>query len=353
MSDEKKYDPTPHRLEEARRQGQVARSVDLVSAIALWAGLSCLFVQRGPLIEACRGLARWGALRIASSDGLEGHLSDLLTAALPLVWRAALVAAVFALFGVASGLMQTRGLVSAAAITPRLDAVNPLAGLKRLFSLQHAWDLGKILVRAILLVWVGGVYIRYRMNDLGALSSMDPAESGTTIADAVVALGWRLLGATLAVALLDFGWQIFQFKKKMRMSRQELVEDMRMQEGDPFIKARRRQMQRKLSKRASVQAVKEARVVVTNPTHYAVALAYDDGETEVPRVLVKGQGHRAEAIKSLARESGVEVVESPPLARALHASVEEGDPIPPHLYLATAQILVMVAEMEKKARGRS
>lgn len=359
MSGDKQYDATPHKLEEARKRGEGPKSQDIVAGAVLFTS-----ALAAPLVlldlTPMRTLAVWAITRIAQmSHGEPEHYpGEVLHAALPLITRFAIFMAAVVAVAVGSSLLQSGLRTSTEPLAPKLERLNPLNGLKRLFSQRGAVESLKTLLKAVFLVLVAYIFIRSEVDNLAGLARVELTSSWPHVVEACRRMGMRLAFLALAFGVIDVAWQSWQFKQQLKMTRQELLDEFKSQEGDPHIRARRRGLARALAKKAKLNSVQKARVVVTNPTHVAVALAYDDGEHEVPTLVVKGQGYRAQRIRELAQEYEVDVVREPPLARSIFSAVEEGDPIPPSLYLATAHVLLMVRRMEEArqagaSKGRS
>jgi len=326
--------PTPRRLQKAREEGQVPLSHDAASVAALAlasVAIVTLLPQAGTeMMRSMRGLlAQSSTLAPAEAWGL---LRPAMLAVLP-------VAGAAALGGVAATLAQTGGMFSARGLSPQLSRLSPISGLKRLFGIQG----GVQLLRSILKLAVVAA----------ALWAVLPAP--TILRDAMLmppgALGGlmatelqRLLLATLAALVVlggaDFAWVRFRHLRQLRMSREDLKEEHKDSEGDPHIKAKRRQLQQQASRKRMMAAVPKAAVVVTNPTHYAVALAYEKGGG-APRIVAKGVDAMAARIREAARDAGVPLMASPPLARALY-KLELDTEIPPEHYAAVAEIIAFV-----------
>jgi len=353
MADDKTEDASPHKLEEARKKGQIAKSQDLVSAAVLAAGVTATLVLSRTLISNWVSIATWGADRISHLDGtnFRGTAGEITIAAIGLAQSGA--ALLFAVMVTALGvsLLQSGFNLSAEPLMPKLKRINPLDGVKRLLSMRGILESLKMLLKAVIMLTVGFFAVKAELGTLPGFSLMNGATIMENALTGITHVAVKLILAAVVVGVGDMAFQKYQFKKQMRMSRQELVDEHKMLEGDPHVKARQRKLRRQLSKRNKLDGVKDARVVVTNPDHYAVALKYRDGGSEIPRVVAKGKNYRAERIKTLARKHQVRIVESPPLARSLFKMVEVGKAIPPTLYLATAEILIMVAKLDRKMAG--
>jgi flagellar biosynthetic protein FlhB len=271
-----------------------------------------------------------------------------------LAWQALLVLApVAGLAGVAAAaavLLQTRGMVSAKPLAPQLSRISPLAGAKRLVSPEAAAEFLRTLVK----LGAVGAALVWAVGDLAALRGTLALGPGALLA-AMGAAAWRLLGAALAayavIAVLDLLWVRLRHFRQLRMSRQDLREELRETEGDPQLKARQKQLRSQRARRRMLAAVPKAAVVVTNPTHYAVALAYDPaGGTAAPRLVAKGVDAMAARIRAAAEEARVPIVPNPPLARALWR-LELDQEIPPEHYQAVAEIIAFVWRLRRQAKG--
>jgi flagellar biosynthetic protein FlhB len=326
---------TPRRIERAREEGQVALSREAVGWTALAAGTLAALLALPVLGE---GLTR--AMRAVLE---RSHELGMAEAGLSLAWRAALVvgpvAGAAALGAVLATLLQTRGLVSAKSMVPRLDKLNPWAGLKRLAGPESLVELGRTLAKMTLV----GAVLWWAAGDLDRLQAALHLPAGALLAQAGAAALRLMLAALVAfagVALLDLLWSRFRHLQKLRMSRQDLRDETKEAEGDPALKARRRQLRQAQARRRMMAAVPKAAVVVTNPEHYAVALAYGGAES-APSVVAKGVDAMAARIRAAAEAAGVPLVANPPLARALWRLPLETE-IPPEHYQAVAEIIAFV-----------
>jgi flagellar biosynthetic protein FlhB len=333
---------TPRRLQQARERGQVALSRETTGfAALLMASLAC-FLALPPLgldmLKAMRALlARSQEIALAEAAWRLGGLAFQLV--LPVAGAAALGA-------LAATLVQTRGLVASAPLAPRLEKISPMAGLKRIFGVEGLVELVRSLAKLAL---VGGA-LWFAVDDPMRWQALFHAPSGAMLAAAMDA-ALRLMLATLVafagIAALDLLWVHLRFLRTLRMSRQELREEMKESEGDPQLRAKRRQIRESRARIRMMAAVPKAAVVITNPTHYAVALSYEGGDA-APKVVAKGVDEVAARIRAAAEAAGVPLVANPPLARALHR-LELGAEIPPEHYQAVAGIIAFVW----KRRGRA
>lgn len=341
--------PTPRRRQEARQEGQVARSVELNSALVL---LTCLVILRmtGPsLVEHLREVALNAFTRFPSRDltipGVSAGLVQLLLvvglAIAPFVVGVAVV-------GFASGALQVGLVLSGKALQFKGERLNPITGIARMFSVRSAVELAKAIAKIVVIGYIVFAFIRDRYSDIASL----PGGDYLGICCEIGQLTWELLlrsgFALLVIAGLDYIFQRFQNEKQLKMTKQEVKEDFKRTEGDPLIKSRIRQRQREMAHRRMMTEVPKADVVVTNPTHYAVALRYDADRSTAPLVVAKGQRLVAQRIREIAEEHNIPIVENVQLARALYASVEIGDEIPAELYQAVAEILAYVYRLSRR-----
>lgn len=333
---------TPRRREEARRRGQVFRSVELNAALVFLAVFGLLHFL-GPGLA--RGIAAWSQALWADRprDWSEGDVAAMATEAV-LAWARAAGPILIAgtLIPVAVSVAQTGPVFTAAALAPDFGQLSPARGLRRIFSLRAAVELLKALLKTAVVGAVAVATVRQAAGEFPALLDMEPAASAAAVVGWVERLAWRVGAAFLALAAADYLYQRWEHERSLRMSREEIKHELKETEGDPQIRVLRRSRQRELARRRMIQDVARAHVVVANPDHYAVALRYDPVEMAAPVVVAKGKGYLALRIKEAARRHGVMVVEQPPLARALYRMVKVGQAIPEELYQAVAEVLAFV-----------
>jgi len=349
---EKSEAASPRRLEKAREEGQIARSRELGTFMMLAVGVAAIWASGGSLYQGLSGVLRNGLAfdqRVALDPGVmvEQAVSGFGHALLVLLPIFGLLAVVAVLSSVVLG-----GLViSTKPLTPNFSKLSPLAGLKRMFSSQTVVELIKALAKAML---VGGVAVwviwRYH-DDMMGLMHVAPSAALTKALGLVAMCCAFIVASLLIIVMLDVPWQIWSHLKKLRMSKEDVRQEHKESEGDPHVKARIRQQQRQAARRRMMSEVPKADVVVTNPTHYAVALKYDESKGGAPRVLAKGTGLIAAKIRELAAENKIPTLEAPPLARALHQHVELGQEIPAELYTAVAEVLAWVFQLRSWRSG--
>ncbi|HLS41790.1 MAG TPA: flagellar biosynthesis protein FlhB [Paenalcaligenes sp.] len=353
-SDLEKTEPaTPRRLEKAREEGQVARSRELATFLLLAVGVATLWFSGGFMFRTLNSIMRnsfWFDPRIgrdtevmvagAAQSAIEA-ISSLLPLFVALVVTAILGSALLGGF-----------MLSWKSLEPKFEKLNPIKGVQRMFSAQTLIELVKALAKAGLIGGVAMMVIWHFRDQMTSLMHVNPTEA-LIKGMSLVALSCALIVASLLlIVLIDAPWQLFSFHKKMRMSKQDMKEEHKESEGDPHVKGRIRAQQRSMAQRRMMADVPTADVIITNPTHYAVALRYAEGEQGAPRVVAKGKGLVALRIKDLAAEHKVPLLEAPPLARALHQHVEIGYEIPLELYAAVAEVLAWVFQLRAWRQGQ-
>lgn len=343
--------PTPKRLREARERGQVARSLELNSAVAVLTGFWLVYGPGASLASALQTIMRNTVSRLPAGELTGADLrSWLADAALRLAPPLALIVFGLMAAGVAVTLAQT-GLLWGSK-RPFFDAsrVNPLAGLKRLFSSHGLVELFKALLKLTIVGWVAYSFVNEHLNELLGLSQLGLAPALRLWAKLAYGLGLRTGTAYLALAAADYAYQRWTLMRSLRMTKEEIKEEYKSQEGDPLLRGRIRQQQRRIARQRMMSKVPKADVVITNPTHFAVALKYEREQMSAPQVVAKGAALVAQRIRELAGEHGVPVVENPPLARALYRLAEIDQEVPPELYRAVAEVLAFVYRLKAQRR---
>ncbi len=349
---EKTEAASPRRLEKAREEGQIARSRELGTFMMLAAGVAAIWAGGGTIYQGLSGVLRNGLAfdqRVVADPGVMveqavNGFGHALMVILPIFGLLAVIA-------VLSSVLLGGIVISGKPLSPNFSKLSLFAGLKRMFSSQTVVELIKALAKALL---VGGVAVwiiwRYHDDMLG-LMHVAPAAALTKALSLVAMCSAFIVASLLVIVLLDVPWQIWSHLKKLRMSKEDVRQEHKESEGDPHTKARIRQQQRQAAHRRMMSEVPKADVVVTNPTHYAVALKYEEDKNGAPRVLAKGTGLVAAKIRELAAEHRIPTLEAPPLARALYQHVELGHEIPAELYTAVAEVLAWVFQLRSWRSG--
>ncbi len=345
---EKTESPSPQRLEKAREDGQVPQSRELTTFVLLLTGGASLWVMSGHLGQALSGIVR-GALQFEPATAREP--ARVMTQLSQQFLEAAFALSPFfvlMLIAIFSAPLLLRGwLLSPKALMPKFNRLNPLSGLKRVFSHQGLVELLKAIAKASLLGAVAVWLIWSNLEAIFSLVSEAPATAISHMGDLIGKVFLLIAGTMVFIVLLDVPYQLWSHHKKLRMSKEELRKEAKESEGDPHVKARIRAQQREMARRRMMAEIPSADVVVTNPTHYAVALKYEDGKMGAPRVVAKGADAVALRIREIAAEHHVPLLEAPPLARALFRHTELGDEIPATLYAAVAEVLAYVFQLRR------
>jgi flagellar biosynthetic protein FlhB len=352
-SGDKTEAPTPRRREEAREQGNIARSSDLTAAALLLAFL-LLMNSYGPgLIKALRMLMA----ELLSSDSFSQIRPDSLggTIVRPLVVVVAALAPLLlggVVVAVLLNILQVGFFFTPSRLQPNFGMLNPMRGLSRLVQPQNLVHMCMSLFKVALVGAVAWSAISDRIGMILSVPQLDFQQIFGLGASIVYAVGMRIVIVLLVLAILDYAYQKFNYEKELRMTKQEVKEEMRRMEGDPKIKQRRRQIATQMHARRLKKDVPTADVIVTNPTEFAIALKYDSTAMHAPKVVAKGQGFMAQRIREIAIEHGIPIVERKPLARALYKLVDVGQEIPEQFYSAVAEILAYVYELSGKFKRR-
>lgn len=338
---------TPKRQREARKQGQVPRSRELTTASVVLAAATLLLFTGAHTIESAlqilSGALRFDAAMLAQPDALPAHFLRVLGAGLSL---AAPLLGITLLAALLSPMLIGGWNFSPQAAMPQLSRINPGAGLGRIFSSNSLLELAKSLAKFGLLAGIAIICGLSYADELRGLAT-EPLRAGIAHGAALclAAFAW-LSSGLLIIAAIDVPFQLWQYHKGLRMTKQQVRDEMKESEGRPEVKARIRQVQQAMAKRRMMDKVPKADVVITNPTHYAVALQYSAGKMRAPRVVAKGADVLALAIRELARQHAVPIVEAPPLARALYRNAELDTEIPVALYSVVAQVLSYVYQLK-------
>ncbi|MEQ8485065.1 MAG: flagellar biosynthesis protein FlhB [Pseudomonadales bacterium] len=343
--------PTPKRLLDARKKGQVPRSRELNTLAVMLAGALAFMVFGGWMMDGLRALAVTGlsptqgaALTPAGVvDALFAAGAQALTVLLPLL--AMLLVATLAGPALMGGL-----IISAEAAKPKMSRLNPLSGLKRIFGMQGLMELFKTLLKFAVLTGLGCALLWSVSDELLTLGR-GAVEADLARSSRIVLLAFFVMvGGLVLVAAVDAPFQLYNHVKQLRMTRQEVRDELKEVEGNPEMKARVRRTQQEMANRRMMEAVPTADVVITNPTHYAVALKYGDRPDQAPRLVAKGRDLVAATIRELAEAHGVVVCSAPPLARAIYFNTRLGQEIPAALYLAVARVLAWVYQVRDAGR---
>ncbi len=348
--DSKTEQPTGKKLGDARKEGNVAQSQEVKTA-AILVAITVVVWMIAPFVmvrlEAylSRFLEQAYAIRVADEASMMSVVRDLavnvgLLMAIPLVFMLAV--------GLTSAIGQTGWMVVTSKLVPDLNKLNPMNGLGRMFSLQAVVELGKSIVKTVIVGALLYLVLHGHIAELALLPTMDMAAILNYLQHLLLRLLFAVVFLQVAIAISDWFYQRYSFLKKQRMTKQEVKDENKQTEGDPMIKSRIRSLRMSRARQRMMAAVPKADVVVTNPTHYACALKYDADTMNAPTLVAKGKDLIALRIREIAEENDVPVVENPPLARALFAAVELDREVPPEQYKAVAEVISYVFRLKGK-----
>ncbi|MCS6142191.1 EscU/YscU/HrcU family type III secretion system export apparatus switch protein [Latilactobacillus curvatus] len=348
--DGKTEKPTPKRKRDARKKGNVARSPDLTAALALLT-FSFIFIPAWQF-----GLGKFFPYMTGFIEQLDNYqvlYADLPKVGLQAILMVLIVAAPFLVVGYLisflGNFVQIGFLFTAKPLKPDFKRLNPLSGFKRMFSLDAIVNLGKTLAKFLLIAYL--CYRKYisTLRDILNAGSVGPAKILFFILNFCKELGMQIALVLLVLGLADFGYQSFSRTKKLKMTKQEIKEEMKQMEGDPKVKAQRKAKYQAMV-RNSIAQVKDATVVLANPTHLALAIKYDKTETPVPQLLAKGADEIAMKMKEEARKNDVPIIENKPLARAIYPKIEAGEFIPEEFFEPVADLIALVYRLDEEAK---
>lgn len=347
---DKTEDATPKRRLQARRKGTVTKSTDLNSALVLLALILIGPAAVGHIGDGFMTGMSNGMRSIPTDLRFESAIKYMISTLQPALTGLAYIMGAAMVVGVASNVAQVGFVLSAEALTPSFSKINPAAGLKRLFSLSSSFNGLKAAVKAGLFMFVGWTAVQTAWPEIIGMSAMTPPQALVAVGLIVRSIAMRIAFIWLALAGLDYFFQRKQIDKQLRMTKEEVKREMKEAETSPELKAAQHARRRKLSKGRMMDAVRTADVVVTNPTHYAVAIKYEPDKSHAPIVVAKGADFIAAKIREIAGENKVPIVPNPPLARALYRKCEIGDYVPRELFQAVAEVLAYVYRTLKKVK---
>lgn len=349
---EKTEKATPKKRREAREKGQVFKSTEIITAFSLLMLFGVLSILGGKIIDNTKSLMRFFFSEQRLTDSFSAaYVSDMMSKALMFLLQiiAPILIAAF-VGGFIFNVVQVGLKFSSKAMKPKMERISMIGGFKRIFSLKTLIELLKSIIKIAIL---GGVAYSEYNNNLDKFTNLMGLEIGLAVQSFVsilLGIAFKLAIALAIFAPFDYLFERWKFEKDLKMTKQEVKDEYKQTEGDPKIKGKIQQRQRQMSNMRMVQAVKDADVVITNPTHYAIALSYKEERNEAPMVVAKGKDHLAMKIKEKAKELKIEIVENKPLAQSLYFFCEKGDEVPEELYKVVAEILAYVYGLKNKKR---
>lgn len=352
---EKTEAATPKKLQDARKDGQVAQSKEIANAfgmLALFLIIRFYIGSVGNRLEAFFRTVYQQIPEVVKMYRGDVPVLTLRSLFVDMMLQIVLITGPIMLIAVAVAFLcevsQVKWNPTAKPLQPKFSKLNPIKGFGKIFSRNALVELIKSVAKVGLITYVAYGYLRDKQNDLFLLYDMGIPQTIGWMGELVTELGIRISAIYMILAFTDFAYQKWKFKDDMKMTKQEIKDEYKNAEGDPQVKAQQRRRMMQASQRRMMQQLPEADVVITNPTHLAVAIKYDGEKQEAPVVLAKGENYLALRMKEIAKEHEIEIVENKPLARMLYANVEIGEFIPPELYQAVAEVLAMVYHMKGK-----
>jgi len=350
-SDERTEKPTARRRRKAREEGQVLQSKEISSAILLLLAFYLLKYFGSYMYHNMASFMKKVMTEYISKDNiLEGaNLWNLFIEVMVLLLKtvAPIIGIIFAT-GLIISYAQVGFLFTTKTLQPKLGKLNPIHGFKRMFSVHAVFELVKSLIKVVIVTYVAYSYVKDETSKILLMMDMDMVQITAYMGDLLIGIALKMGMALIILGCIDYFFQWRRHEKSLMMTKEEVKEEFKQIEGNPQIKSRIKQKQREISLRRMMSEIPKADVVITNPTHFAVALKYDADVAPAPVVIAKGQDYIAQRIKEIAKEHQVEIVENKLLARALYESTEIGETIPPELYQAVAEVLAFVYSLKNK-----
>lgn len=350
---DKTEEPTPHKLQEARKKGQVAKSKEITTAVLVLVTYQVLKVVAADMWYGIVEFSQFMFRQIKEAPRLldATFASALLNHSILTLLKIMLpIFAVTFFTAIIIENLQTQFVVSAESMTPKLDKLNPLSGLKRIFSMKGFVQIIITIIKIFIVAMIVWSVIKKNIPIIITAMTMDLWSLMIFVGSLVVTISMKVAGFYIAIAALDYLYQKHEFKKSMMMTKQEVKEEYKRLEGDPVIKQAQRQKQREASMRRQQGAVPNADVVVTNPVHLACAIRYNPEVDKAPLLIAKGQRLQAEEIKKIAEENYIPIVENEELAQSIYKTTESGESIPPELYRAVAEVLAFVYKLGRNKK---
>lgn len=347
---EKTEKATPKKRQDARKKGQVLKSQDITSALVLLSVFLFLLISASSMRDGVMSFFKQSFSKYMLVDSLSIKLvikvyKEVLTEMSVIVLP---ILAIAFIAGIVGNFLQFGLLFTTEPLKFDLTKLDPIKGLKRMFSLRAIVELLKSVLKISLIGTVTTAILWKNIEDVLSLSFKSPWATLVTVSKLTVLMGIAASIVLLFIAVLDFLYQKFDYEKNLKMSKQDIKDEYKNSEGDPLIKSKIKQRQREMAMRRMMQEVPQADVVITNPTHYAIALKYDEDKMDAPKVIAKGTDFIAQKIKLIAKENGVVMVENRPLARAMYDQVEIGKHIPEEFFKAVAEVLAYVYRVKQK-----
>jgi type III secretion protein U len=342
--------PTPKRIRDARKEGNVSKSRELTATVLTLGWLVGGWLLMGFMYARLQELFDQ-SLRAMQLPFRQALLETSAIAFQTLLWLSLPLLGLAVFLGLIVEFLQVGPIATMKKLTPDLDKLNPVQGIKKMFSLDNLVELIKSILKSVALIGIGWYVLWKMMPDLLLLPYGAPAQMGSAIWHALTRITLWTIVVFFFVSALDVWYQKFSYTKQLRMSRRDIRQEVKENEGDPYIKSRRRQLHQEWAQQNMLSAVRGSSVVVTNPTHIAVALQYELGVTDLPVVVAKGEGAMAEAIKQAAEEAGVPILQNIPLARSLNEKIGLDDYVDSEFFDAVAEVLYWAESVRRERTG--
>ena len=347
---EKTEEPTAKKRADARKKGQVGRSQELNTAFVLLVGFFTLKLLWDSIYLSIASYTTYVFTNLNQSVDTENIIHIFIGIIVVLAKTAFPIMFAIMLIGLAINFFQVGLNFNTESIEFKLDKLNPINGFGRIFSKRSLVELAKSFFKILVIGFFLYRFIHEQILAMPQFMFFDLTTSLALVAEIIFQMAFIVIGVIMIMALMDYGYQKWQTTQDIKMTKQEVKDEMKQSEGDPQIKGKIRQKQRQMAMARMMKEVPKADVIVTNPTHYAIALSYQQGMS-APLVVAKGQDLVAQRIKEIAREARVPIIENKPLARAIYAAVQIGDAIPQELYQAVAEVLAYVYRLKHARRG--
>jgi len=346
---EKSEKPTAKKRSDSRKDGSVAKSTEVNSALVLLLGILLLRITGPAMLENIQGFIRYCFEFVATPEMSDQRLIIIAREAVVFLIKIILPFAGTIMFaGLLANILQIGLMFTTKPLIPKFSKINPLKGLKQKFSMKTVVELVKSLLKVTVIGYVAYITVAAEYELLVMLADTTLMTIWNFITAATFNIFMRIILVLLIIAILDYSYQRYEHEKKLKMTKQEIKDENKQMDGDPQVKGRIRSLQREMARRRMMGEVPKATVVVTNPTHIAIALLYEPEKSDAPVVVAKGKQLIAQQIKKIAAENGVPMVEDKPLARAMYDKVEVGFPIPVEFFTAVAEIMAYVFKLKNK-----
>lgn len=352
--DDKTEKATPKKKSDARKKGQVFQSREMSASLILLLMIVSMNAFGSILYQQLSGFIKKAFTEyLTNKDAFDtGILAKLFIDGVTVLAKTSLPLLLIAMVaGLLAAYAQVGILFTLETLRPQGDRINPLSGFKRIFSMRSVVELVKSIIKISIVSWVAYSYLKSKSNEVVALMNKDLLDILSFVGKSAFDVALRICVAMIIVGFLDYLYQRYDYEKSLKMTKQEVKEEFKQMEGNPEIKSKIKQKQRQMSMKRMMQEIPKADVVITNPTHFAVAIKYDSEKASAPIVVAKGQDYIALRIKQIATDNKVQIVENKPLARTLFSTVDIGQQIPPELYQAVAEILAFVYNLKNGGKA--